>query len=305
MSSFIRVTLFSPSSSDMKVALYIGYFCVAVNVVRAQPQLRDVGILGLLSHDIFAWDKDKEINTENGRVDLSTIFDYDGGSRWDEGGNPKNEENAPVYTITMPLVDKYKDILRTPGKSAEDARRETVALFHKAIRESFARLTKLPFPERGLRANVTNVEQAVFRAMHDILPGRAKYKDRGLRSLLMPSFKVTNLFLAKTMLNEKELNQEIKDFDGKYDKEYEKIRIPFAGITVNLTEADRAFIEKFTPFRQVDMLAQLGRVGRGDLRMSDVDFMQHATMLMRKAICPTGNVWMPQDVPCDDELLLV
>jgi hypothetical protein len=282
------------------IALYIGYLYAAATVARAQPQLRDVGILGLLSHDIFAWDKDKETNTENGRVDLSTIFDYDGGSRWDEGGNPKNEENAPVYTITMKLVDKYKDTLRTPGKSADDARRETVALFHKAIRESFTRLTKLPFPERGLRANVANVEQAVFRAMHDILPGRAKYKDRGLRSLLMPSFKVTNLFLAKTMLNEKELCQEIKDFDGKYDKEYEKIRIPFAGITVNLTEADRAFIEKFTPFRQVDMLAQLGRVGRGEARISDVDFMQHATMLMRKAICPTGNVWMPQDVPCDE-----
>jgi hypothetical protein len=268
-------------------------------LVHAQPQLRDIGILGLLSHDIFAWDSNNEVNTENGRVDLSTIFEYANGTRIEEGGNPKNGENAPVFTITMNLVKLYKDKVEG-GKSTTDARKEAVATFHTMFRESFARMTKLPFPTRGLNANVTNVEQAVFRSMHDILPGRARFIRRGLWFLFFPRFRVTNLFLAKTMLNEAELNQPIKDFDGRYDREYERIRIPFAGITINLTEADRKFIEKFSNYSQLAMLEQLGMVGRNEKTMESVDFMQHATILMKKAICPTGNTWMPQDVPCDE-----
>lgn len=268
--------------------------------VQAQPQLRDIGVIGLLSHDIFAWDSDEEVNTENGRVDLSTIFDYDGGSRLDEGGDPKNEENAPVFTITMRLVGLYKSFLRN-GRSSIEARQLTVANFHEQVRESFVRLTDLPFPNRGLNANVTNVEQAVFRSMHDILPGRARYKDRGFfRTYIVRSFKVTNLFLAKTMLNDQELDQELKDFDGKYDKEYEKIKIPFARLTINLTEADREFIETFSPYVQVEMLAELGRVGRGEMPMTNVTFMTHATTLLRKSICGIDNMWMPQNVPCDE-----
>ena len=267
---------------------------------QAAPQLRDIGVIGLLSHDIFAWDKEEQVNEENGRVDLSTIFDYDGGSRVDEGGDPKNEENAPVFTITMRLVGLYKSYLGS-GSSSDEARQLTVANFHEQVRVSFERLLDLPFPSRGLNANVTNVEQAVFRAMHDILPGRARYIDRGFfRTYIIRSFKVTNLFKAKTMLNDQELDQELKDFDGKYDKEYQAIKIPFAGLTINLTEADREFIETFSPFIQVEMLAELGRVGRGEIPMANVSFISHASTLLRKGICGTDNVWMPQDIPCDE-----
>ena len=280
-------------------ANHFGYL-VQAQLATTPPQLRDIGVVGLLSHDLFAWDSETETNTENGRVDLSTIFDYANGTRVNEGGDDKNEENAPVFTITMNLVELYKDLMNA-GKTAEEARKLTVVDFHAQVRESFVRLTDLPFPDRGLNANVTNIEQAVFRSMHDILPGRARYLGRGLiRTLFIRSFKVTNLFLAKTMLNEQELDQELKDFDGRYDTEYQKIKIPFAGITINLTEADRFFIEKFSPYIQVDMLAQLAKVGNGEIPMSSVDFMTHATTLARKAICGTGNKWMPQDVPCDE-----
>ncbi len=73
--------------------------------VHSKALLRDVG-------DIFAWDHKAEVNTENGRLDLSTIFDYEGGARWKKGGNPKNGENSPVYTITMKLADFYKAELK-------------------------------------------------------------------------------------------------------------------------------------------------------------------------------------------------
>lgn len=268
-----------------------------IHNAKAHPLVRDVGVIGLFSHDVFAWDSDNETNTENGRLDLSTIFEYGGGSRIDEGGNPKNSENAPVFTITMQLVNFYKNSLQE--RNADDSRRATVAMFMDMVRESFVRLTLLDFPAKGINGNVTNVEQAVFRAMHDILPGRIRYYNRGLRSLLGMSLKVTNAFRAKTMLNEKELDQEIKEFDGKYDEEYESIRIPFAGITVNLTAVDGAFIKKFSNYTQEMMLTELGRVGSGEKKMADVGFMRHVVKLMRKAICPKGNLWMMQDVACD------
>jgi hypothetical protein len=172
---------------------------------KTPPKLRDIGIIGLMSHDLFAWDRVKEVNTENGRLDLSTIFDYEGGKRWEEGGNPKNAENAPVYTITLKLVSYYKSQLKL--MNAIEARKRTVVYFHKMVKVSFERLSGLPWPTEGRDDLVTNTEQAALRAMHDILPGRAKLFD-GLRK----SFDVTNFLNAKIKLSEKELNQEAIEF---------------------------------------------------------------------------------------------
>ena len=36
---------------------------------KTPPKLRDIGIIGLMSHDLFSWDRVNEINTENGRLD--------------------------------------------------------------------------------------------------------------------------------------------------------------------------------------------------------------------------------------------
>lgn len=102
---------------------------VSTTAFAAKPHLRDIGVVGLMSHDIFAWDREKEVNTENGRLDLSTIFDWEGGARWKKGGNPKNAENSPVYTITMQLVAHYKSELKT--LSPFEARKSTVAFFIK------------------------------------------------------------------------------------------------------------------------------------------------------------------------------
>jgi len=113
---------------------------------QAEVLLKDIGIIGLMSHDIFAWDHKTETNTENGRLDLSTIFDYEGGTRWKKGGNPKNGENSPVWTITMDLVEFYKEEMKT--KSAEVARKNTVIRFHGMIKESFVRITGLTFRKR-------------------------------------------------------------------------------------------------------------------------------------------------------------
>jgi hypothetical protein len=273
----------------MKTFIFLMLFSSGVH---AKALLRDVGVVGLMSHDIFAWDHKTEVNTENGRLDLSTIFDYDNGARWKKGGNPKNGENSPVYTITMQLVAFYKAELK--NSTPEVARKKTVVVFHNMIKESYERLSGLEWPTYAIDEKVNNTEQAALRGMHDILPGRVKTFDRPL----LKEFALTNFLFAKFRLNEKELNQELKNFDGDYDYEYQNIKIPFTKVVVNLKEVDRKFIEKFSPLRQEDMLSDLARVGKGEIVIQDTFFIHYIGELLSKATCSKNNKWMPETTPC-------
>lgn len=259
-----------------------------------QVQLRDIGVIGLASHDMFTWDRVNEVNTENGRLDLSTIFDYENGDRWERGGNPKNAENAPVWSITKRLVKFYKNALKT--KDPKAARIATTTYFHEMIKDSYLRLSGLEFPTVAINADVTNTEQAVLRALHDILPGRAKI----IRRLSpMRDFALTNFVFAKFYLNEKELDQPIKYFDGDYDQEYKEIKIPFTNKVINLKEVDGRFIAKFSPYNQDRMLAELKRVGVGELHISEVYFIHHVKELFQKGLCSKNNEWIVTNIKCN------
>tara|TARA_B100001971_G_scaffold84647_1_gene78153 strand:+ start:261360 stop:262211 length:852 start_codon:yes stop_codon:yes gene_type:complete len=256
--------------------------------------LKDIGVIGLASHDLFTWDRENEVNTENGRLDLSTIFDYENGSRWEKGGNPKNAENAPVWSITKRLVQFYKSELSINNKT--QARINTVKYFHQMIKESYVRLSGLEFPSFAVDENVTNTEQAVLRALHDILPGKAKiYR----RFFPVKEFKLTNFLFAKFYLNEKELNQKIAYFNGDYDQEYKEIKIPFTRRVINLKEVDGAFIEKFSEYNQARMLAELKRVGDGDITISEVYFIHHVKELFQKGLCSKNNKWIQNNLICN------
>lgn len=259
---------------------------------EAAALLRDVGIIGLMSHDIFAWDHEQGVNTENGRLDLSTIFDYDGGSRWKSGGNPKNCENSPVCTITLTLVQTYRAELERG--SPEEARKKTVRIFQDMVKESYSRLSGLPLPSAASSEMVNNVEQAALRGLHDLLPGKVKLFDR-----LFETLTLTNPLFARLQLNAEELNQELKPFDGDYDIEYKTIKIPFSSVVLNLMEIDRKFIESQSPYLQADMLAELARVGRGEMLIKDVFFIHHISDMLAKGLCSQDNVWMPTDLPCE------
>lgn len=267
-------------------------FCLS-SYAHAEVLLRDVGVIGLMSHDIFAWDHKREVNTENGRLDLSTIFDYDGGSRLWDGGNPKNSENAPVYTIAMNLVDVYRSHLNA-GQSPADARRATVIFFLSEVEDSYTRLMGEKFPAFTSKEMPNNLEQASLRALHDVLPGRIALYDRFFSSEL----KLTDLWWTRTRLNEKELDQPLKPFDGEYDPEYRQISIPLSWVVIDLKESDRKFIEKFSPYKQADLLAELARVGRGEISIQQVSFAGHLKDLFTKALCAEGNPYMPQNRPC-------
>lgn len=258
--------------------------------------LRDVGVIGLASHDMFSWDRKAETNTENGRLDLSTIFDFENGKRWKKGGDPKNGENAPVWTITKNIVDYHKNQLR--NHTWEQARINSVIYFHKMIKNSFERLTGTPFPQEAMNLDVTNVEQAAMRALHDILPGKAKL----FRATGPKEFKLTGFFNRKKFLNENEMNQELKYFDGDYDQEYKEIPIPFTSKKINLKEVDGKFIEKYSSYKQQEMLEELALVGKGILNIQDVSFIHHIEELFSKGICNqiAGEkvIWITEQPDC-------
>ncbi|MEK2688844.1 hypothetical protein [Bdellovibrio sp. GT3] len=260
----------------------------------ASYTVQDVGVIGLMSHDVFSWDHKKEVNLENGRLDLSTIFEYENGRRWYLGGNPKNSENAAVYTVAIKLVNTYTALMKQ-GATPLEARRQTVQVFHEMIREFYERALQEKFPETALKDLPTNLEQAAIRGFHDLLPGRIKLYDRNFRSEL----KLTSVLTAKTVLNERELAQELKPFDGDYDSEYKAIKIPFTSVVLNLKEIDRKFIEKFSHFKQADMLAQLAKVGAGEMTVHQLSFAPPVRELFRKAMCGEGNAYMSQDMVCE------
>ena len=154
----------------------------------------------------------------------------------------------------MELVDAYATKLAQTSDSVL-ARRKAVGLFQDKVKASFERVTGEKFPDSTECAAVNDDEQAAFRALHDILPG-ALVRDTG------DVFYVTDYRTATTRLSFNELSRPIPQFDGAYDAAYLSIVTPGGRPPVNLQEADKAFIESRTSYKQADMLAQLAAFTR-------------------------------------------
>lgn len=254
---------------------------------QSDIRVRDIGVIGLFSHDIFTWDHKKKVNLENGVLDLSTIFEYEGGSRWQKGGNPKNAENAPVYSFTMELVEYY--LWKLESLEPVQARKETVKYFIAQVIESYQRLTEEIYFFEANHNTANNIEQASLRAMHDILPGRINLYRNGE----IKSYKVTAYWDRKKRLNQWEMQQNISPFDGDYDEEYKKINIIIKKI--NLKKIDRKFIADFSPYQQESMLNELRLFGERKIRFTDLSFGHHLTDLLNKAIDPQKSKWLPRN----------
>lgn len=280
------------------------------------PELtvRDIGVLGLASHDLFTWDRKKELNQENGRFDLSTIFDYEQGKKWATGGNKKNSENAPVFTITQELVQYFKDqVVELYGNDfvldlekpldytrfphLKEARLRTIEFFIQQVQESYKKLTQEDFPTPSIEGgDVSHASQAAFRAIHDILPGYIYRIHEGSET----QFDVTDRKTVKTYLTSEELDQSIGTFDGSYDPNY--LNITVAEITIipglakkairiSLRDADQKFIENFSNYRLDQMLQELQQYGEGMSRFSDISFANDFRDAFAKGTSSENNFW--------------
>ncbi|AOT07563.1 hypothetical protein [Pseudoalteromonas luteoviolacea] len=297
----------------MKLIYVLLLLLFTVPAFAKQPiRVADIGVMGLASHDLFQWNSRTRENEENGRFDLSTIFDYADGTKIHQGGNPKNASNTAVYSVTQSLVSYYsgkKATLLMSRKVTEEqahiiARQQTVTFFIGMVKESYERFTNSRFPDYALAQNVNDDEQAVMRALHDILPGKIIVN----RNLTQEVLVVTDYKLAMTQLSASEMMQMVKFFDGKYDEEYLHVVVPgFPDFQIiNLQEIDQKFIAEQTNYNLAHMLMELHFYGKFPFFGNLVDFTSfgfHLENLFAKGICNkyvdgSPNPWNSIEIDC-------
>lgn len=263
-------------------------------------QLIDVGVIGLTSHDLISWDREKkELRDPKGRLDLGTVFDWidtkSGKNLWETGGDPKNSENAVVFSVVQRLLGIYrseKDFQLSIGKDQEaaqtKARIETLKHYLKMVKVSYERLFGLTFPFKAIHGGVvTHEEHAAMRAAHHILPGKMLVSfGPQKRSIALTDFMYSQLNLTPS-----DLAQPVRKFNGRYDDEYLHFTIPFGprkGENQNLYEIDRDYVETFTKFKFDDMIKEVAEKGS----FAGVSFQHEIESLYAKGLSDQDNIWL-------------
>ncbi|HYF12860.1 MAG TPA: hypothetical protein VD928_00980 [Candidatus Paceibacterota bacterium] len=194
--------------------------------------LAQLGWLQLVAHDLFNVNRTTGIDAENGKLDLSTIFDH-GEANIVKGGERRNSENIALFTVTMQVVGDYQKLVSL-GIDKKLARKIVVAQFHITLRNVYKSVfgTTMPIAKMG---QVTPTENLAFRTIHDFLPGKI-YVNGVLTPTLDASLK------GKT-LSAVDLEQLSSPLDGKYDDEFRNIVFP--GGSLDLLERDSSFAQQF------------------------------------------------------------
>jgi len=206
----------------------------------------DLGILQLAAHDLFNVDRSMPFDFENGKLDLSTLFeDTVNGGDFDEatiamGGEPRNRENIMLFTVASDLGSAYVDLV-DDGDNPADAKDIVIAMYHARLADTYQKTFNEPFPT-SMSGDATLQENLAFRTIHDLLPGKIKIDNKHVSTL--------DPVLNGLTLDEKELQQKSSKLDGKFDDEFLHIEICFPPdfticIEVNLLDADRSFGDQF------------------------------------------------------------
>jgi len=199
--------------------------------------LRDLGLLQLAAHDLFDVDRETEIDRENGLLDLSTLLHH-GEENIALGGEPRNRENAFIFTVAATYGEAYLRYLER-GFTPEQAYERTL----KQYLDDLARVYELTFgepvptPQVG---EVTMTENVALRTIHDLLPGTMVVAGKTM-SVIDPT-------LIGTKLTDKELAQPSAVLDGTIDEAFLDVTIiipPDMVLEIDLMERDSSFAEQF------------------------------------------------------------
>lgn len=239
----------------------------------------DLGVLQLAAHDLFNVDRTIPHDFEDGKLNLSTLFDdtVNGVPFNDDtisiGGEPRNRENIMLFTIASQLGEKFVELKEEYGETK--AKELTIDLYHKKLSHSYKKTFGENFPD-PMEGDATMQENLALRTIHDFLPGKIKI-DKKLESTLDPS-------LNGKKLSTNELKQKSSKLDGNIDPEFLDIQICFPPdfvicINVNLLEADRSFGEQFGMEESFDSFMEELEDGMYD---EDDRAMYHIRNLMAK-----------------------
>ena len=140
-----------------------------------QITLRDLGILQLVAHDLFNIDRATQNNAEDGKVNLSTIFDF---GTLATNGDPRNASNPVIFNAGQEFVNFFLDLRDNQGLSEEEARAQTLDFFLQEYAAAYQNLFDQPLPT-PTAGDVTPTEDLAFRTLHDLIPSTITITDGG------------------------------------------------------------------------------------------------------------------------------
>ncbi len=210
----------------------------------------DMGVLQLAAHDLFRVDRSLEVNLENGKLDLSTIFDH-GAENIAKGGEIRNSENIMVFTVAKRFADEYTRLVARKVPP-QQARALVISVYKAELQMAYSRLIPgeaVPTPKAG---EVTMTEDLAFRIIHDLIPGTLRISGRNV-AVFDPSLK--GIVLSKT-----DLRNLGATLNGQFDPELLNIVVtipPSTVFNINLLELDTTFATQFeTDFTFESFLAE-------------------------------------------------
>src|SRR6266850_2463639 len=236
--------------------------------------LQVLGTLQLVSHDLYNVDRTTEVDSEDDKLNLSTILDY-GQENIANGGEPRNGENIAVHTVAVELGHEYLHFLKE-GKTPQEARHLTVQIYIHKIKEAYEKTFPGSFPKPDPNADQIFANDLdgdlALRTLHAFLPGTIKVNGV-MTPILDPSL------VGKT-LSKKDMMQLSRPMDGTFDPAFRHITIiipPNNIFTIDLLERDSSFAQQFsTDFTFEHFLGELtdGKYDKNDdvMKVLKADF---------------------------------
>ncbi len=247
---------------------------------KLRVTLEDLGVLQLVAHDLFNVNRgdtvtpESAFDFENGKLDLSTLFDH-GDENIAIGGEFRNRENIMLFTVASEFGEIYLDFLDQKGINEKKARKMTIELYHQKVQQVYERTFGEPFPspQEGV---ATMTENLALRTVHDLIPGKIK-KDGKMTPILDSS-------LIGKKLSDSELMQLSSQLNGKLDHELRHIDIIIDGVVVlvvDLLEADISFGDQFSTDFSFEFFLDELKDGHYD---SDEEVMDQIRNLIAKGL---------------------
>ena len=241
---------------------------------KLRVTLEDLGVLQLVAHDLFNVNRGLEVDFENGKLDLSTLFDH-GDENIAIGGEFRNRENIMLFTVASEFGEIYLDFLDQKGINAKKARTMTIELYHQKIQQVYEQTfgESFPSPQEGV---ATMTENLALRTVHDLIPGKIKVDGK-----MTP---VLDSSLIGKKLSDSELMQLSSQLNGKLDHELRHIDIVIDGVVVlvvDLLEADISFGDQFSTDFSFEFFLDELKDGHYD---SDEEVMDQIRNLIAKGL---------------------
>lgn len=235
--------------------------------------LKHLGLLQLAAHDLFNVDRETEIDAENGKLDLSTLFDH-GDEYIALGGEPRNRENIILFSVARKYGIRY-DRLRDRGVREKTARKIIIRQYHRDLRKAYYYAFGETMP-RARSGEATMTENLALRTVHDFLPGFVTIDGESVMTV--------DASLHGRHLTRKELQARSDELDGVFNDVFRDVVIfipPDTILHIDLLERDSSFADQFGTDHSFEHF--LSEVEDGSFDADD-DVMRHIRSLFAKGM---------------------